>query len=207
MEWLIENREWVFSGFGVFILSIIINLIFNKYKNGVNSVNKSNIQTINNGHGNYQATGDIIINKPNSEKPRLKLEIESLGANYRSISSRFQIGGTGEKEFTWNYTFKIINESGFYAYKCRIESSDFKEFDNVDSLTNIGSIQPRETITKKSSIIIYKAVSGHQLTDFSNEKFPSDIRPLTFNIVYENSEGTQFTNTWNINKEGKISYT
>jgi hypothetical protein len=206
MQWLIENKQWVFSGFGVFILGIIINFIFNKYKNGVNLVNKSTVQTINNGHGNYQATGDIFINSPNSEKPKLKLDIETLGANRKSISSSFQIGGTGEKEFTWNYIFKIINESSFYAYNCRIESSDFDKFDKIDSLSNIGSIKPHETISKRGSIKINKAVSGHQLEKYTSQKFPSDIRPLCFNIIYENNEGTQFSITLNIDLEGKISY-
>lgn len=37
IEWIIENKEWVFSGVGVFILTIIIGLI-----RWILSKNKSN---------------------------------------------------------------------------------------------------------------------------------------------------------------------
>ena len=33
MDWIIENKEWVFSGIGVFVLGLIISLIARKGKN------------------------------------------------------------------------------------------------------------------------------------------------------------------------------
>ena len=48
MEWLLQNKNWIFSGIGVFFLSIIvglyvkkayINKIVQKQKSGKNSIN------------------------------------------------------------------------------------------------------------------------------------------------------------------------
>ena len=41
IEWIIENKEWIFSGIGVFILTIVLSLI-----RRASSKNKSN-RTIN----------------------------------------------------------------------------------------------------------------------------------------------------------------
>jgi hypothetical protein len=48
MEWLVENKEWFFSGFGVFVLTLVITLFVKnrgkkvgkmKQKSGSNSTN------------------------------------------------------------------------------------------------------------------------------------------------------------------------
>lgn len=47
MDWLIENREWVFSGIGVLVLSTIVGFTFkrNQSQNKIESGDKSiNIQ-------------------------------------------------------------------------------------------------------------------------------------------------------------------
>jgi len=35
MNWIIENKEWIFSGIGVFILAFILNLLFKKRKRNI----------------------------------------------------------------------------------------------------------------------------------------------------------------------------
>lgn len=57
MKWLIANKEWVFSGVGVFVLSIIIGIVF-KNKGSVKQVQKSGDNS-----SNYQAAGDIKIGR------------------------------------------------------------------------------------------------------------------------------------------------
>jgi len=46
MNWIIENKEWVFSGIGVFILSLIISFIF-KRRGKVNMTQKSGKGSVN----------------------------------------------------------------------------------------------------------------------------------------------------------------
>ncbi|EOW9174421.1 hypothetical protein [Vibrio cholerae] len=58
MTWLIENKEWVFSGIGVFIVSIIFAYFFKKY-------NANNIrQSIKSGKSsnNIQTSGNVTVN-------------------------------------------------------------------------------------------------------------------------------------------------
>lgn len=57
MQWLIDNKEWVFSGIGVLVISIVFGLFMKtrqtsiqKQKSGKNSQN-------------YQAARDIKIGK------------------------------------------------------------------------------------------------------------------------------------------------
>jgi hypothetical protein len=55
MQWLMENKEWIFSGAGIFAISVLINL-FVKSKKATKQVQKSGSNSI-----NYQAGGDIRI--------------------------------------------------------------------------------------------------------------------------------------------------
>jgi len=59
MEWFLENREWIFSGIGVFILSLLLGiLIKNKYTNKIVQKQKSGKDST-----NIQAARDINIGK------------------------------------------------------------------------------------------------------------------------------------------------
>jgi len=55
MQWIIDNKEWIFSGIGIFILSIIAGL-FIKRKSFLKQSQKSGKNST-----NYQAGGDINI--------------------------------------------------------------------------------------------------------------------------------------------------
>lgn len=56
IDWIIENKEWVFSGIGVFVISIVLALMTKK--NG-----KKQIQKGGKNSKNYQSGGDITISK------------------------------------------------------------------------------------------------------------------------------------------------
>lgn len=57
MQWIIDNKEWLFSGAGIFLMSIIIGL-FVKKQSSSKQVQKSGDKST-----NYQAGGDINIEK------------------------------------------------------------------------------------------------------------------------------------------------
>lgn len=55
MEWLLNNKEWIFSGAGIFALSVVIAL-FVKKRSTVQQSQKSGDSST-----NYQSAGDINI--------------------------------------------------------------------------------------------------------------------------------------------------
>jgi uncharacterized membrane protein YczE len=55
MKWVIDNKEWIFSGIGIFVLSLIIS-IYVKKKSSVKQIQKTGAKST-----NYQAGGDIKI--------------------------------------------------------------------------------------------------------------------------------------------------
>mgnify|MGYP001328530245 CR=1 FL=1 len=59
MNWLIENKEWVFSGVGVFVLGLIITWLARHRGTG----SHKQIQKSGGNSKNYQAGGDINIRK------------------------------------------------------------------------------------------------------------------------------------------------
>ena len=61
MQWIIDNKEWVFSGAGVFLLSLVITLFIKKGKS-TNQTQKSGKNS-----NNYQSAGDINIGTDNDK--------------------------------------------------------------------------------------------------------------------------------------------
>ncbi len=62
MNWIIENKEWIFSGAGIFILSLIIGYFCNKEK-----TNKQ-VQKSGSNSTNYQAGGNIRIGNKDDKR-------------------------------------------------------------------------------------------------------------------------------------------
>ena len=61
MQWILDNKEWFFSGIGIFVISGILKLI-SKKKSITKQSQKSGAKSI-----NYQAGGDIHIGYKNDE--------------------------------------------------------------------------------------------------------------------------------------------
>lgn len=59
MQWVLENKEWLFSGAGIFLLSLLFGLVARK-KVGFKQNQKSGKSST-----NYQAGGDINIGDRN----------------------------------------------------------------------------------------------------------------------------------------------
>jgi len=62
MQWIFNNKEWVFSGIGVFFMTVIFTVIYTK--------NKSNSQKQKSGSSsiNIQAGGHINIGNKDNDK-------------------------------------------------------------------------------------------------------------------------------------------
>ena len=61
MQWIIDNKEWLFSGAGIFFITTIIALINNK-KSSLKQSQKSGKNST-----SYQAGGDIHIGDKNDK--------------------------------------------------------------------------------------------------------------------------------------------
>lgn len=57
MQWVIDNKEWLFSGVGIFVITILIS-IFTSRKRAIKQTQKSGSNS-----KNYQSAGDINIGR------------------------------------------------------------------------------------------------------------------------------------------------
>lgn len=58
MEWIVNNKEWIFSGVGVFIVSVIGAFVFRRVR--ASTINQT--QTSGTRSTNYQSAGDLNVN-------------------------------------------------------------------------------------------------------------------------------------------------
>lgn len=56
IDWIIENKEWIFSGIGVLVISLILNFLFR-------SRNAKQVQKGGKNSRNYQSSGNMTINE------------------------------------------------------------------------------------------------------------------------------------------------
>lgn len=56
INWIIENKEWIFSGIGVLVISLILNFLFRRG-------NAKQIQKGGENSKNYQSSGNMTINE------------------------------------------------------------------------------------------------------------------------------------------------
>lgn len=61
MEWIVNNKEWLFSGIGVVLISTILGFVFLK-KGGI-----SQTQKVGKNSTSYQSARDIIIKGKDAE--------------------------------------------------------------------------------------------------------------------------------------------
>jgi hypothetical protein len=57
MQWVIDNKEWLFSGVGIFVITLLIS-IFTRKKSDIKQSQKSGSNS-----KNYQSAGDINIGR------------------------------------------------------------------------------------------------------------------------------------------------
>ena len=62
MQWVLDNKEWIFSGIGVFILSVIFACIL-KGKRSIRQSHKSG-----NSSTNLQSAGDMKVGLKNDQR-------------------------------------------------------------------------------------------------------------------------------------------
>jgi hypothetical protein len=63
LSWIVENKEWLFSGIGVIVITTIIGFIFNK-KNPQQSIKSGDCSH------NYQGGRDVNINIGDSKNEK-----------------------------------------------------------------------------------------------------------------------------------------
>ena len=215
MEWIFSNKEWIFSGIGVLILTLLINFFIKK-----NTKNKQTIigghgntqsiddksittkQTIIGGQANIQNIGQLTVNTIN-ENPRLAINLKTLGAASKPISHKFQVGGIGEKEFSWNYEIKMKNESKGFAYNCKLIFPNGSKFNSLSKSENLGTIDPGKELVMNGRIVINKILSGYQMKKYTEQKYPEEIRDFLIRLSYENQSGENFQTNLFINHNGE----
>ena len=75
MVWIIENKEWIFSGVGVAIILFIINKLITK-NSSINQKQSSGFNSI-----NYQVNGDLNVHNSHDDSLNITQHTNTLSSN------------------------------------------------------------------------------------------------------------------------------
>lgn len=66
IQWIIDNKDWVFSGIGVTVVTIFLSLFLKHKRKDVTKID--NIQIGGSNSTNYQSKGDMYFGESNDKK-------------------------------------------------------------------------------------------------------------------------------------------
>lgn len=132
MNFIIENKEWIFSGIGVFIIGLIYNFFFNKKKND-ESFGLTNIKATINPEINAEIKPEIkneikITNNINSENKQENLAPKSASSTKDELEIRKKLTNILFVDDDTKFKIiKILNVAGW------INTKIVKDVENPDS--------------------------------------------------------------------------
>lgn len=200
-NWIAANKNWIFEGIGVALLTAIVVFFYNKWskrKSETNSV-KNSIS----GSNNVQAGGNITINNPGEKKTKsrpiveVELKMSSKGQRHRGYSHKNPeviIVGQGiiHFELKWEYQFSIHNNSNATAYNIEIEFEGNK-LTYLEKLDKLNNLPANSTKTLKANFVKMEECSGNEAQQKLKSKFPPELEGTTFIIKYLDEERNSFT--------------
>jgi predicted tellurium resistance membrane protein TerC len=63
MDWIINNKEWIFSGIGVFIIAFVLKIFLSRNNRTIKQIQNTGKEST-----NIQSAGDININNKRNDK-------------------------------------------------------------------------------------------------------------------------------------------
>ncbi len=210
LDWIIENKEWVFSGVGVAIVTTIIGFLIKKQKpEPNNSIQNSRIQnstvlqnsSIENLHIKNEPRKkgpsllkivDISLHEQKDKYPYIEIKLRNVGDSVAFIKKViFDIKDVGAfmkvrddrpcaVPISWNYDIKLSSEAGEYSY----EISQVVPPDDVDrfTFTLAHSAGPLNAIFKIFLKIIYDEDDKEITTEPILINIPSSYDILGFTV-------------------------
>lgn len=99
MTWILENKEWLFSGIGLAVIVYILNLIFHPFKN--KDDNKTTINITNNQNNSKNAFPNIdqanLVEKLQSKEEAKILFVDDEHTKFKIVSILKKSGWTNTK--------------------------------------------------------------------------------------------------------------
>ncbi len=132
MEWIIANKEWIFSGVGVFLIGLIINFFFNKNSDN-ESLGLTKIRATINPEFNTEIKPEIkneinITNNLNGENKQENLVPKSASSTKDELDTRKKLTNILFVDDDTKFKIiKILNVAGW------INTKIVKDIENPDS--------------------------------------------------------------------------
>lgn len=189
MEWILNNKDWIFSGIGVVVVGWILNLIFKKEKQvepvSNNNNNNSNIVNIN--------VGDTSNNpaKSNSEKAsseKSKSDIQILFIDDEKFDIVSILKGAG-----WLNTKTIKDVKNLDCMEVKNANVIFVDINGVGCKLfpkdqGLGLAEAIKTRNPEKFIIIYSAQEQrlHKAFSIVDAVMPKNAEPYEFTNILDN---------------------
>ncbi len=211
-DWISVNKNWIFEGIGVAILTAIVVFIFSKLKKEKKDDTVSNKIK---GDKNYQAGRDINITNPTEKKTKLKpiieieVKVDSKGQRNKGYSPRnpeviMVTQGIIFFELTWEYEISIFNNSNVTAYNIKIdfEGTPFSYLEKLDKLNNIPANSSKKIKANYRKTVECKGSEAQQIL---KTKFPTELENTVIKINYLDDERENFITTAKIQNDELIN--
>lgn len=171
MQYLIDNKEWIFSGIGATILGLIITFLIMKQSKNQKKANiiKDNDIKLNNSSGN---SIQLIRKQVNHDKPKIDLLFQDTLKSYREL---YRLIDLAIKSVEIGFAPIKVNptkENDKFLSDSIVEYNQFSEyFDSNEILFDLKTI----SLTKNIRDVIFKCIKQQKLIeDYKTMNMPTE---------------------------------
>jgi len=212
-NWIAINKDWLFEGIGVVVITGIIAFFWKKRKSDPKNPASNNIT----GDSNLQAGRDInIINeteKKSPKRPIIELELVPTGKGKKSR-------GISEKnskneaimvtevirhfELHWDFQLIIRNNSSTTAYGISLDWVN-GEFDYLEKLNSMKPLLANEELILNCNVYQPFEGIGRDSKRMLTDKYPDKIKELFIKVNYKDEERNEFTSIFKIENGKQVN--
>lgn len=189
MEWILENKEWLFSGLGIVVITLGVEFL-NRKKKKENTLNVSNTST-NNNSNIINVNIDESISKNKTMKPNVikdKSDIQILFID----DEKFDIV-TILKDAGWKNTKTIKDVKNLDCIEVKNADVIFVDINGVGCKLfpndqGLGLAEAIKTRNQEKCVIIYSAQEQrlHKAFSIVDSVLPKNADPYEFTTILDN---------------------
>ena len=201
LDWIITNKEWVFSGIGVMVLSGLLHLARRSQNESEGS---SNVARNVSGSNINQAGRDVVIthnsNAATLRRPRVDIDLHlewkkstpnGLSNDNSKEEATFVTKVRYNFTLVWQYKLRLKNNSSATAYSLEVRTEN-GAFYYLEKLQNMTMVTGDTAIELDAKYVEHFVGTGAQANEALQPNCPPNLKAIKLIVEYSSEDQERY---------------